>query len=885
MLEDGLLNFDKSINPITIRTMQLIVGDESLQFRFVNNKTNPQTLSHTITFDTESKKLTASSGIIQHMTLGIKQISTHKASDYLYWNMGAYQSPPLEPSKSYYLYAKCSKTAGTGAFLLSETAIEMQSVAGHYHFLVAIVNSEFADNRSIVTMYGFTEILPGRITTDKIASGDGKTYFDLVESVVAGNIKFLSNGVENDLGSWADNLNSDLSGLNSQVSDFEAYLEGAFRDGVISEAEAKAIEAYINTIKSEKSAIEATYNKLFVNPLLTGVAKSNLLNSKISFYGEVNSLISLINSVIADGEVTPAEKSQVDYAFDDYRASYALFSHRIQEASDAIQSAWGAQLQGQIDGVDDHVGNLESYLEDAFKDGIISEAEAKAIQAYINIIKSEKSAIEATYNKLFVNSLLTGVAKSNLLNSKINFYSEVDTLIDLINSVIADGEVTPAERSQVDNAFESYRTAYALFSQRIQEAYDAIQEAITSSVEAVDAKANISKAITDKFGTTINGGLVNTVMMLLREFNSTQNTAGISGIQGVDKNNPAFWAGGEYAEAIALIDFLSKMSAGTAPDSDEYVGLAKITMLHNGAAKIGDFIIEDSGRIVLVDPETGNPRLIFSAQSIALLEDLLSTSDFGNSASGIAYNNILPGNPITLATVYGVKNGSTITFEAGNLEVTANNAYNSNPSVGTTFKIELLRNGSYYATIKSIFVPATVASQTITTAISYRLTGAPSGSYYSARISVVASASTVSASAKISPSILTWSFQQSGIRNFMFGLNGFFSFFSDRHAYFSEEKGWDLKGPTNMPGMLAAASVVSNGTQGNGWGAKLNSIGASIITGGYRVPLKDMKHNIYTVQITPHTATTFKLGAKTSTYFEVFITGGFDYMVAGENYA
>jgi hypothetical protein len=31
-------------------------------------------------------------------------------------------------------------------------------------------------------MYGFTEILPGQITTDKIVSGDGNSYFDLVNN-------------------------------------------------------------------------------------------------------------------------------------------------------------------------------------------------------------------------------------------------------------------------------------------------------------------------------------------------------------------------------------------------------------------------------------------------------------------------------------------------------------------------------------------------------------------------------------------------------------------------------------------------------------------------------------------------------------------------------
>ena len=60
------------------------------------------------------------------------------------------------------------------------------------------------------------------------------------------------------------------------------------------------------------------------------------------------------------------------------------------------------------------------------------------------------------------------------------------------------------------------------------------------------------------------------------------------------------------SQAIALIGFCRKCLLAWLPaDGGEYAGLAKITMLHNGAAKIGDFIIEESGRIVLVNPETG----------------------------------------------------------------------------------------------------------------------------------------------------------------------------------------------------------------------------------------------------------------------------------------
>ena len=62
------------------------------------------------------------------------------------------------------------------------------------------------------------------------------------------------------------------------------------------------------------------------------------------------------------------------------------------------------------------------------------------------------------------------------------------------------------------------------------------------------------------------------------------------------------------------------MSTGTTPNTGEYDNLAKITMLHNGAAKVGDFIIEKTGRIIMVDPTTGKPTLVFNAEALPTIE-------------------------------------------------------------------------------------------------------------------------------------------------------------------------------------------------------------------------------------------------------------------------
>lgn len=200
MLEAAIDGFSGAINPIYIQTMSLQVGSESLQFRFVNSKTNPVETIPDFAYNQSTKVFTAPATILQHMTLGIDKISpTHKASDYKFWTMSSYTSPSLDEADAMYFYAKCSKSGTTGSFILSNTAYKMDPGDGYYYFLVGTLSSEYEGERSYVNVYGFTEVLPGRITTNIIASSDGKSYFNLANGEIGGVLKFNSGttGYEN----------------------------------------------------------------------------------------------------------------------------------------------------------------------------------------------------------------------------------------------------------------------------------------------------------------------------------------------------------------------------------------------------------------------------------------------------------------------------------------------------------------------------------------------------------------------------------------------------------------------------------------------------------------------------------------------------------------
>lgn len=279
------------------------------------------------------------------------------------------------------------------------------------------------------------------------------------------------------------------------VNDLKDYVNGAFSDGIISEAEAKAIEKYINIVNNTSQSADKAYNELFNNSYLEGSAKVSLNNSYYLLKSTIAALINAIETAIADGKTTQGEKQAVDTAYEGFNQAYSDFIKSTEAANKSIQDKLkgysdNAQMaadeannnasQAMEDVLDakEAVKNLNDYVDGAFSDGIISEAEAKAIEKYINIVTQTKKECDATYEKLYVNVYLTGTAKSNLYSKKNAFNTATSNLITAIQSAIADGKTTTSEKNNVDSKYTAFNTAYANLATAIEDANKAIQDKI-----------------------------------------------------------------------------------------------------------------------------------------------------------------------------------------------------------------------------------------------------------------------------------------------------------------------------------------------------------------------------------------------------------------------
>lgn len=326
MLTEAVDGFGKGINPLSVQSMSLLVGDESLQFRFVDSKTNPTEVIHNITFDNSTKVLSADGGWMQHMTVGITVLTT-QGHTYKFWDVEPFNSPALvDGTKPYYFYIKASKTAETAVFVLSETAIKMESVSGYYHFLVGFLNSEVADERTFAQMYGFTEVLPGRISTSKIHADTVEATEVLAQQIYASGAQI--GGVDIDP---ADIGANGITGL--RLGNLTTFNPASGKEGIMLGKQAGKYKAFIGN---------ATQNIVFdgANLLLSGFPM--LGTGEAIGVGELSQYFEIVNK----GQANAYLRAKVALASVSEIMAYAENSSLIPSLWDSMPIASADKLGG-----------------------------------------------------------------------------------------------------------------------------------------------------------------------------------------------------------------------------------------------------------------------------------------------------------------------------------------------------------------------------------------------------------------------------------------------------------------------------------------------------------------------------------------------------------
>lgn len=240
----------------------------------------------------------------------------------------------------------------------------------------------------------------------------------------------------------------------SSVTNLHGYVDGAFADGIITKAEAKAIEKYINIVKSTKSDVESTYNKLYLNEYLTGTPKTNLLNAKVSLFGAIENLLLSIDTAIKDEKTTVEEKQDVDSKYEAFNAAYAAMSIAIEVANKAIQDklkSYADSAQKSADGLKTSIDNIPKEIKDTVAQNLGYTDFAALQELALNgktIIKGgfiNAELIEAT--TIITAQLIADAIATNSLNVNNKFMIAKDGTFKGVGGELQDMLMTGAYRS------------------------------------------------------------------------------------------------------------------------------------------------------------------------------------------------------------------------------------------------------------------------------------------------------------------------------------------------------------------------------------------------------------------------------------------------------
>lgn len=506
-----------------------------------------------------------------------------------------YDSLTLDPSDEYVKLSKAGKWDGTGDFRigftgeiliygvslfndrLADAVIKLETrILQTEEYIKLLATKEYVDSETgaIYTKYDaelsvMAEEISARVTEEQFATAQ--------EAIT------LANNAAKAAQTAADNANQSVTSLNT-------YVDGAFADGIITEAEAKAIEKYLNTVNTSKDSVTATYTKLYSNTYLDGAAKTGLKSAKDVLDSSISALISSINTAIADGKTTASEKADVDKKFAAFNTAMSSFESAVETANKYIQdklkdytdtatnqvkvkleSDLSVQA-GQITGISTRVDNIRNEIDTA---GWINTTQGNTLFAsksledgnkiisYINqtatttTIKAERiNLVGAVTFSMFNTSLqstISGKANSSDLGG-LAYENEVamSNLSSTLQSII-ENKVDP---SDLTTALMPYVTSTSLT--------ESLKKYELTGV-ADDKVKDLINALTGKQSTTIINGFIDT--SLLNADKIIANAASIAGFT-IDKNQLYGTTNNEYYGSYKMYMDSSRCEIGIS-DSNE----------------------------------------------------------------------------------------------------------------------------------------------------------------------------------------------------------------------------------------------------------------------------------------------------------------------------
>lgn len=240
-----------------------------------------------------------------------------------------------------------------------------------------------------------------------------------------------------------DKFNKDIIDINFAVNGLENTMNGAFKDGILTESEKLSIKQHLLILSSEKSDIDKQYETMFANEHLEGQPKTDLSTAYNSYVLAYNSLVTVINNILEKGGlIDSTDRNKLNNAFKEHDSKLGLYSTNATNALDAIAKKKAEVESAKVDkkyadiildpetGIVSKVEHINQEING--EEGLIkriSLAEQKITSdAIVNTVKKHTTNGSATFvqNSVFEQTV-------NGINSTVSKKTDKTSIISTIN--------------------------------------------------------------------------------------------------------------------------------------------------------------------------------------------------------------------------------------------------------------------------------------------------------------------------------------------------------------------------------------------------------------------------------------------------------------------
>lgn len=391
----------------------------------------------------------------------------------------------------------------------------------------------------------------------------------------------VTNAINDDLSAISQEINTlrndltdEINDVSDSITNLNQYVDGAFSDGIISEAEAVAIEKHLNQLNVEKADIDAKYVVVYNNEfLVAGTSKTELLSAYGStatsgYRGAHKNLIDAINAAIADGKTTPTEKANVDSKFTLYRNALSLLSQKFENALKTIEAErikavqiggrnllrnsdfkgsiayWYANGSGETLQHWSDNGNGCLWINNGGLQGATFHVLSKAVEGKHMASFDVKPLMQMGSAPYLVRILAMNTYVDIPIHS-ISEWKRYSVPIEGTSSIYFTIQVLGNQTLIFDNVKFERGTIATDWTPMVEEVDEQVALAVAQAQNAINT-ANAAAAVTNFLQTTIDGNVVSTGT--LQVGNLLGANAGISGVTDMASRSVRFWAGGTYAQ-------------------------------------------------------------------------------------------------------------------------------------------------------------------------------------------------------------------------------------------------------------------------------------------------------------------------------------------------